>query len=57
MQEDAMNSDCIADRFAANRGVTNADGAGNETEVPKAVETAQAFQERHCELFEGGLGI
>jgi hypothetical protein len=52
-----MNLDRIADRLAANRGVTNADGPGNETEVPKAVETAQAFQERHCELFEGGLGI
>jgi hypothetical protein len=52
-----MNSERIADRFAANRGVTNADRPGNETEVPNAVETGPAFQERHCELFEGGLGI
>ena len=54
-----MNSDRITEKsVCANRSVTNADWPANETEVPKAVEAVvQAFQERHCELFEGGLGI
>jgi hypothetical protein len=54
-----MNSEPITDHLAfANRSVPNADGLLYETEACKPVETAaRAFPERHCELFEGGLGI
>ena len=58
-QEDAMNSEPIKDHLAfATRSVLNADGLPNEAEASKGVETAaRAFQERQCELFDGGLGI
>ena len=42
----------------ANRSLTNTDWLVNETELSKAVDAvAQAPEDLHCELFEGGLGI
>ena len=55
-----MNSDLMTDRVscADGAGTHPADDTEIETGLSSSAESAACtFQERRCELFEGGLGI
>ena len=53
-----MNPDLMTDEFVCAARTVTAGARHIETEAPKTIETAAGvFQERPCELFEGGLGI
>ena len=53
-----MDSDLMTDKLGCAGRTVTASARHIETEAPKTIETAAGvFQERPCELFEGGLGI
>ena len=53
-----MDPDLMTDKLDCAARTVTANARHVETEAPKTVETAAGvFQERPCEMFEGGLGI
>jgi hypothetical protein len=53
-----MNSDLMTEKLVCAVRPVTADARSIETKAPTTGETtAGVYQERSCELFEGGLGI